>query len=120
MKTLMVDSFNGEDDSFSDCRQGFDSLIDRLVGDNAKVTDLNRGSNPALHFYSSCPRGAIGRRARLKIGKQCGFDARRGYGWFGLLVRPVRLESGCPLKGTEGSIPLPSADECLSGRKGRS
>lgn len=120
----MVDSFNGEDDSFSDCRQGFDSLIDRLVGDNAKVTGLNRvrvGSTPASStFYSSCPRGAIGRRARLKIGKQCGFDARRGYGWFGLLVRPVRLESGCPLKGTEGSIPLPSADGCLSGRKGRS
>lgn len=28
----MVDSFNGEDDSFSGCRQGFDSLIDHLVG----------------------------------------------------------------------------------------
>ena len=69
----MVDSFNGEDDSFSDCRQGFDSLIDRLVGDNAKVTGLNRGSTPASStFIPHAPVAQSADAPDLKSGNSAG------------------------------------------------
>lgn len=73
MKTLMVDSFNGEDDSFSDCRQGFDSLIDHFVG----ITSRCQASTEVRLLHSSLfiPHALVAQSADapdLKSGNSAG------------------------------------------------